>query len=60
MNGKHNSLLHLPFCMAAITFLMIVIIAAGIFVSSLILNQNHTAIAQQQLQQQSLVSKDIF
>jgi alpha-beta hydrolase superfamily lysophospholipase len=43
--------------MKEITFLMIVITAAGIFVSSLILNQNQTAIAQQE--QQPLVTKDI-
>ena len=37
-----------------ITFLIIGIVLTGIFVSSLILNQNHTAVSQQ-----SLVPKDI-
>jgi pimeloyl-ACP methyl ester carboxylesterase len=52
--GNSSSFRPLPFSAAAITFLTIVVIATGIlFVSSLlILNQNHTAIAQQ-LQQQT-------
>jgi hypothetical protein len=43
-------------------FPTILIVATGIlFVSSLILNQNHTAIAQrQQPQEQPLVPKDIY
>src|SRR5918912_1692743 len=41
-------------------FPTILIVATGIlFVSSLILNQNHTAIAQRQPQEQPLVPKDI-
>jgi hypothetical protein len=40
----------------AITFLIIGIIATGIlFAFTLVLNQNHTAMAQQQLQQQQSV-----
>ena len=68
MNEKDNSSSSdLQTSVTAITFLTIfIIIVTGIlFVSSLILNQNHTAIAQQpqqqqQLQQeQALASKDI-
>jgi pimeloyl-ACP methyl ester carboxylesterase len=57
MNDKkdNSSSFHLSFCVTA-TFLTILIVATGIFVGSLILNQNHTAIAQQQ---QPSVSKDI-
>jgi hypothetical protein len=52
---KDKSKFHLPFHMKAITSLIIVIIVTGIlFVSSLILNQNQIAIAQQE---QALVSK---
>jgi pimeloyl-ACP methyl ester carboxylesterase len=61
MNEKDNFPFHLPFHVKAIKFLMIAIsiIVTGIFVSSLILNQNPTAIAQQQQQQeQALVPKD--
>jgi hypothetical protein len=41
--------------------MIVIIIISGIFVSSLVLNQNQTAIAQQQQQQkrQPLASKDI-
>ena len=61
MNEKDNSSFHLSFYMTAIMFLTILIVTTGIlFVSSLILNQNHTAIAQrQQPQEQPLVPKDI-
>jgi hypothetical protein len=65
MNKKYNSSSFslFSFRVKAITFAMIVIIiVTGIsFVSSLILNQNQTAIAQQQLQQQEqpLVTKNI-
>jgi hypothetical protein len=49
MRKKITPSFHLPFQVKAITFLMIVIIVTGIlFVSSLILNQNQIAIAQQQ------------
>jgi pimeloyl-ACP methyl ester carboxylesterase len=60
MNEKDNSSFHLSFYMTAM-FPAILIVATGIlFVSSLILNQNHTAIAQrQQPQEQPLVPKDI-
>jgi pimeloyl-ACP methyl ester carboxylesterase len=64
MNDKkdNSSSFHLSFCVTA-TFLTILIVATGIiFVSSLILNQNQSAIAQQQQQQhqqQPSVSKDI-
>jgi pimeloyl-ACP methyl ester carboxylesterase len=58
MNEKDNSSFHLSFYMTAM-FPAILIVATGIlFVSSLILNQNHTAIAQQP-QEQALASKDI-
>src|SRR6188472_2883474 len=69
----NNSSLYLSFCLTAI--FLTIIIATGIFASSLILNQNQSAIAQQQQlvgsnssnqtvslakqQQQSLASKDI-
>ena len=44
-----NSILNLPFHVKTITFLMIgIIIVTGISVSSLILNQNQPAVAQQQ------------
>jgi pimeloyl-ACP methyl ester carboxylesterase len=70
---KGNSSFRLSFCLTAI-FLTIIIVATGIFgISFLMLNLNHTAIAQQQLgsqssnqmllspakQQQPIVSKDI-
>jgi len=42
--------------MTAITFLLIGIVLTGIFVSTLVINQSHTALAQQQ---QSLAPKDI-
>jgi hypothetical protein len=48
MDGKDKSTLHAPYHVMAITFLIIGIIVTGIFVSSLTLNQNHTAMAQQQ------------
>jgi pimeloyl-ACP methyl ester carboxylesterase len=70
---KDNSSFYLAFCLTAI--FLTIIIATGIFASSLILNQNQSAIAQQQLllgsqqssnqtlspakQQQPFVSKDI-
>jgi pimeloyl-ACP methyl ester carboxylesterase len=47
------------FYVKATTFFMIVIFISGIFVSSLILNQNQNAIAQQQQQEQAPVSKGI-
>src|SRR6187200_3566703 len=43
----NNSSFFLSFCLTAI-FLTIIIIATGIFASSLILNQNQAAMAQQQ------------
>jgi hypothetical protein len=47
---------HLSFCVTAM-FLTILIVATGIFfVSSLILNQNQSAIAQQQQPQASFTS----
>jgi hypothetical protein len=45
-----KSTFHAPYDVLTITFLMISIIAAGIFVSTLVLNQNHIAMAQQQEQ----------
>ena len=44
----NNSSFFLSFCLTAI-FLTIIIIATGIFASSLILNQNQAAMAQQQM-----------
>jgi pimeloyl-ACP methyl ester carboxylesterase len=62
MNEKDKFPFHLPFHVKAIKFLMIAIsiIVTGIFASSLILNQNPTAIEQQQEQEQeqALASKD--
>ena len=73
MNEKGNSSFHLSFCVTAM-FLTILIVATGIFAGSLTLNQNHIAVAQQQLlgsqssnqtislakqQQQPFVSKGI-
>ena len=55
MEGNSSSF-YRPFHVKTTTFVIIVIIVTGIFVSSLILNQKHTAIAQEQ---QSLASKDI-
>jgi pimeloyl-ACP methyl ester carboxylesterase len=48
-----NSSFYLSFCLTAI--FLTIIIATGIFASSLILNQNQSAIAQQQQQQQQLL-----
>src|SRR6188472_2652015 len=48
-----NSSFYLVFCLTAI--FLTIIIATGIFASSLILNQNQSAIAQQQQQQQLLL-----
>jgi hypothetical protein len=48
MDGKDEPTFHVPYHVTAITFLIIGIIAAGIFVCTLVLNQNHTALAQQQ------------
>jgi Epoxide hydrolase N terminus len=61
MDEKDKSTFHAPYHVGAIMFLMIGIIVTGIFVCTLVLNQNHTAMAQQQLQQQgqALASKDI-
>jgi pimeloyl-ACP methyl ester carboxylesterase len=46
---KDNYSLYLSFCLTAI-FLTIIIVTTGIFVCTLVLNQNHTAMAQQQQQ----------
>ena len=49
IDGKDKSTFHASHHATTITFLIIGIIATGIlFVCTLILNQNHTAIAQQQ------------
>jgi pimeloyl-ACP methyl ester carboxylesterase len=54
----NNSSFFLSFCLTAI-FLTIIIIATGIFASSLVLNQNHTAMAQQQQPALEGISLDI-
>jgi alpha-beta hydrolase superfamily lysophospholipase len=64
MNEKDKPTFHFPFNVKEITFPMIVIIIVNsiLFVSSfLILSQNQTAVAQQQLQQegQALASKGV-
>src|SRR5512133_2113603 len=48
MVGKDKPTFHAPHRIMLITFIMIGIIVTGIFVFTLVLNQNHTAIAQQQ------------
>jgi pimeloyl-ACP methyl ester carboxylesterase len=48
MVGKDKSAFHTTYHVTAITFLIIGIIATGIFAFTLVLNQNHTAMAQQQ------------
>ena len=47
MDGKDKSVFHASYYLTAITFLIIGIIVTGIFGCTLILNQNHTAMAQQ-------------
>jgi pimeloyl-ACP methyl ester carboxylesterase len=62
MDEKDKSTFNPLYHARAITFLTIGIVVTGIFVCTLILNQNHIAIAQQQPQQQqeqALASKDI-
>jgi pimeloyl-ACP methyl ester carboxylesterase len=54
---KDNYSLYLSFCLTAM-FLTIIIVATGIFASSLILNQNQSAVAQQQQQQQQLLGSN--
>ena len=54
MVGKDKPTFYAPHHMMLITFIMIGIIAVGIFVFTLVLKQNHTAMAQQQQQQQQL------
>jgi len=50
MVGKHKSIFHAPHHVSAITFLItgIIILTGILFVCTLVLNQNHTAMAQQQ------------
>jgi len=49
MDGKDKSAIHASYYLTAITFLIIGIIVTGIFGCTLILlNQNHTAMAQQE------------
>jgi alpha/beta hydrolase fold len=63
MNEKDKPTFHLPFNVKAITFPMIVIIVTSVLfvISFIILSQNQTAVAQQQLQQQgqALASKGV-
>jgi hypothetical protein len=57
MNEKNDSSwFYLSFCLTAI--FITIIIATGIFASSLILYQNQSAIAQQQQQQQQLLGSN--
>jgi len=49
MDWKDKSAFHAPYHLTATTFLMVGVIVTGIFVSTLILNQNRTAMAQQLL-----------
>ena len=49
MDGKDKSVIHASYYLAAITFIIIGIIVTGIFVFTLVLNQNHTVMAQQGL-----------
>jgi hypothetical protein len=49
MDGKEEPTFHVPYHVMAITLLIIGIIATGIlFAFTLVLNQNHIAMAQQQ------------
>jgi hypothetical protein len=49
MDGKDKSTFHTPYHVTTMTFLMIGIITTGIlFVFTSVLNQNHTAMAQQE------------
>ena len=58
--GKDKPTFHASHHVTAITFLLIGIIATGIlFAFTLVLNQNHTAMAQQQQQQLSGISFQI-
>jgi hypothetical protein len=51
MVGKDKPAFHTTYHVTAITFLLIGIVATGIlFAFTLVLNQNHTAMAQQQQQ----------
>jgi hypothetical protein len=59
MDGKDKSTFHAPYHVTAITFLIIGIIVTGIFVCTLVLNQNHTAMAQQQQPTLGGISFDI-
>ena len=60
MNEKDKSTFNSQYHVRTITFIIGIIIVTGIlFVGTSILNQNHDAIAQQQLQEQALASKDI-
>ena len=49
MDRKDKSPFHAPYHLTATTFLMICTIATGIFACTLVLNQKHSAIAQQLL-----------
>ena len=49
MDWTGKSTFHAPYHLTTTTFLMIGVIVTGIFVCTLILNQNHTAMAQQVL-----------
>jgi glyoxylase-like metal-dependent hydrolase (beta-lactamase superfamily II) len=58
MVGKDKPTFYAPHHMMLITFIMIGIIATGIFVFTLVLNQNHTAMAQQQQQLSGIQSSN--
>jgi len=58
MIGKDKPTFYAPHRMMLITFIMIGIIATGIFVCTLVLNQNHTATAQRQQQLSGIQSSN--
>ena len=58
MTGKDKPTFYAPHRMMLITFIMIGIIATGIFVCTLVLNQNHTATAQRQQQLSGIQSSN--
>ena len=55
MNEKGNSSISFSFCVTTISLTILAVLTVTIF-SSLILNMNHTAIAQQQQQEQPIIN----
>jgi hypothetical protein len=62
IDGKDKPSFHASHHVTAITFLIIgiIITTSILFVFPLVLNQNHTAMAQQQLQQQQLQANQTY